>query len=429
MDSLRELGLSLQLRGEHGAALAAYDRVLSRQANDWNVAHMRAVAFYQAGLIDRASEAFAALLDTPARELPGFWTNLSLAVGLANGDPLDPALRARAADYRQWQRERRACAQAARANGAVAATPLDVSVVIPAYNHRRFVADALASVFTQSVLPRELIVIDDGSADGTARELEAAMSHAPIPVTLISRGNRGAAPTLNEAIAMARGRFIQPLNSDDRLLPGRLQSMWDEVALAGARWGCGRVRWIDAEGAAVGLQHSRRATALQASQDGAMAAPSLGLALLRANFTISTGNLFFEKSLWESLGGFRDYRYNHDWDFCLRAALLSEPMLARAESYEYRMHETNAITESSTAPREELGRVFADFLHEMLGGAVSANPFAPTFQRWGRSWLSALAAGDALQQLARPALLGALRPDAIAFRPADGPVPLIGACA
>jgi glycosyltransferase involved in cell wall biosynthesis len=95
----------------------------------------------------------------------------------------------------------------------------DVSVVIPVYNHARFVRAAIESVLSQVVRPREIICIDDGSTDGSARVVEALASQHP-SVRFRSRPNQGAHRTINEGIVAARGRYVAILN--DLYHPERL---------------------------------------------------------------------------------------------------------------------------------------------------------------------------------------------------------------
>ena len=108
-----------------------------------------------------------------------------------------------------------------------------VSVVVPTRNSARFVDEALRSVLAQDYHPREILVIDAGSTDGTR---EIVLQHADAGVTLIDQQSRGIAAAWNEAIAVARGDLLAFLSSDDRWLPGKLahqiQVMRDQPDLA-----------------------------------------------------------------------------------------------------------------------------------------------------------------------------------------------------
>ncbi len=105
------------------------------------------------------------------------------------------------------------------------AMPL-VSVLIPAYNHERFVQRCLDSVLEDPYPAKELIIIDDGSTDRTAgRIADWVATHCmDLPIEYVRRENRGIAATLNELVARASGEFLRPGASDDYLLPGGLDA-------------------------------------------------------------------------------------------------------------------------------------------------------------------------------------------------------------
>jgi len=94
-----------------------------------------------------------------------------------------------------------------------------VSVVVPSYKHASFVAETLRSIFRQTLRPAELLVIDDGSADDSARVVAEALKDCPFPCELIARENRGLCATLNEGQAKTRGDYFAYLGSDDLWLP------------------------------------------------------------------------------------------------------------------------------------------------------------------------------------------------------------------
>ncbi|HEY8587615.1 MAG TPA: glycosyltransferase [Rhodanobacter sp.] len=106
------------------------------------------------------------------------------------------------------------------------ALPL-VSILIPAFNHERFVQRCLDSVLEDPYPAKELIIIDDGSTDATgARIADWVATHCmDIPIEYVKRENRGVAATLNELAARANGEFLRPGASDDYLLPGGLDAM------------------------------------------------------------------------------------------------------------------------------------------------------------------------------------------------------------
>lgn len=109
---------------------------------------------------------------------------------------------------------------------------VDVSVIIPTYNRRAMVREAVASVLAQRAVDFELIVIDDGSTDGTAKELAelaaitAATDGGRIEV-IRTDANRGVAAARNAGVRRARAELIAFLDSDDRWAPTKLRRQLD----------------------------------------------------------------------------------------------------------------------------------------------------------------------------------------------------------
>ena len=114
--------------------------------------------------------------------------------------------------------------------------PPTVSVVMPAYNSREFIGTAIASVVSQSFTDWELLVVDDGSSDGTPEVVAAAArndSRIRLIALAVNSGNRPAIPR-NCALRAATGRFIAFLDSDDSWRPAKLAR---QVALMDAHPG------------------------------------------------------------------------------------------------------------------------------------------------------------------------------------------------
>ena len=127
---------------------------------------------------------------------------------------------------------------------ALPATPL-VSVVIPAYNHVRYIAECVDSVLSQDHPAIEVIVVDDGSTDGTLERLQGYGQR----ITLLRQQGGRQARARNLALGVARGELVAFLDSDDRYRPGRIraavQAFRDDPAAA-LVWS--DYRRIDAEG-------------------------------------------------------------------------------------------------------------------------------------------------------------------------------------
>jgi len=100
-----------------------------------------------------------------------------------------------------------------------------LSVVIPAYNAEKYIGRAIDSVLAQSRRPDEIIVVDDGSTDGTAGVVESYGSQ----VRCIRQENGGASVARNSGIEAATGRWIAFLDADDEWLPEKLQIQTDHL--------------------------------------------------------------------------------------------------------------------------------------------------------------------------------------------------------
>ncbi len=100
----------------------------------------------------------------------------------------------------------------------------DCSAVIPAYNRKDRIQPTIESVLNQSVLPREIIVVDDGSTDGTSEFIKSTFPD----VKVVTQANQGVSAARNRGIMEAKGEWVAFLDSDDEWLPSKLeiQSSW-----------------------------------------------------------------------------------------------------------------------------------------------------------------------------------------------------------
>ncbi len=98
-----------------------------------------------------------------------------------------------------------------------------ISVIIPVYNGANYLAEAIASVRTQTLTPLELIVVDDGSTDASAALAQAAGAQVHC------QSRQGTAGAVNAGVALARGEWLAILDADDRWLPDKLALQWAAV--------------------------------------------------------------------------------------------------------------------------------------------------------------------------------------------------------
>jgi O-antigen/teichoic acid export membrane protein/glycosyltransferase involved in cell wall biosynthesis len=127
---------------------------------------------------------------------------------------------------------------------AVAPPALDVAVVIPHYNHGRYIADAVASALAQDVGRPRIVVVDDGSTDP---EAELALASLPEEVELIRQANAGQAAARNAGARVTTEPMLLFLDADDRLPPDAIGSLREALAREpGAAYAYGRMRYFGA---------------------------------------------------------------------------------------------------------------------------------------------------------------------------------------
>ena len=213
-----------------------------------------------------------------------------------------------------------------------------LSVIIPSYNHARFIAEAIESVAAQRDDNLELVVVDDGSTDESVEVIRSVLAEVDIArVQLIEQENRGAPAAIDRGIKASTGEWITLLNSDDSYHPERFARIREVVPEDGDFFAFSRVRMVDhsnhplpdSSEVVAGYQHAL----YEASQ-----CPTIGYALLRNNFAVTSGNFVFTRSLYEKLGGFGDYELAHDWNFLLRALYHVEPIFVSERLLQKRLN-------------------------------------------------------------------------------------------
>ena len=93
----------------------------------------------------------------------------------------------------------------------------DLSVIIPTYNRLPLLERALGSVLAQTVLPREIIIIDDGSEDSTEQLVKQFKNSSEVKILYYKQPNRGPASARNRGIEMSAFAFLAFLDSDEHV--------------------------------------------------------------------------------------------------------------------------------------------------------------------------------------------------------------------
>lgn len=101
-----------------------------------------------------------------------------------------------------------------------------VSIIIPSYNHEKFICDSINSVIEQSYQNIELIIIDDGSTDSSVEKIQELIplcKNRFVRFEFRHRENKGLSATLNEALEWAQGKYFSSLASDDIILKDKIK--------------------------------------------------------------------------------------------------------------------------------------------------------------------------------------------------------------
>lgn len=218
-----------------------------------------------------------------------------------------------------------------------------VSVIVPAFNVKTFIAEAISSVEAQEYPAVEVIVIDDGSRDGTADFVEQNFPD----VRLFRKENGGSATARNVGLREARGDFIAFLDADDVWLPGKLKAQVEyfEAHPDIAMLGTGFAPWMADASGRFGDPMALAAGNANISP-GTIDPESSGWGyhrMLLDNYVWTT-TVMMRRSLVDRIGFFDEtLRLGQDYDLFLRASRETEIHVLKGIYAVYRQHPGSAI--------------------------------------------------------------------------------------
>jgi glycosyltransferase involved in cell wall biosynthesis len=228
-----------------------------------------------------------------------------------------------------------------------------VSVVIPAYNHEKFIAAAVESVLQQSCGDLELIVIDDGSQDRTG---DIIKSYTDSRLSYLYQENQDAFNTINRGLGLAKGKYIAILNSDDVYTLDRLEQVLNYQQETNADCIITDVVPISDDGEEFidphfgwNVWHTKNRTFYKQCND-------LYTAFLKGNLMVTTSNLFMTAKAAKRVGNFCSLRYLHDYDYIFRM-MLAHPegvhYMVQEKLLYYRIHSGNTLGEAAITGRQQ----------------------------------------------------------------------------
>lgn len=258
---------------------------------------------------------------------------------------------------------------------------LRTSVIIPCYNHERFIGEAIRSVLEQDHSDLELVVVDDGSTDGSIEVIERTLANFQEANTrLHSQSNHGAHAAINTGIELSSGECIALLNSDDAYAATRISRIVEKAEDRELFFIFTSIDFIDQAGNPLASKHPHCRWYQRISENMATA-PTLGFSLLQDNISVTSGNFAFSRALYDQVGGFSGYEFCHDWDFLMRATRLVEPDFLEAPLLLYRAHDSNSTHSLRNVQEEEVSRALNQFL-ELCADEGTPNPLAPCPENW-----------------------------------------------
>jgi len=202
-----------------------------------------------------------------------------------------------------------------------------VSVVIPIFNGERFIASTIESVSSQSYKNVEIIVVNDGSSDGT----EEILKRYQDKITLLFQKNAGQSSARNYGIKKAKGQFIALLDADDLFVSNKLEKQMDLVWKYNLEMCCSEFETIDENNAFI-----RNVSVPAFDMNQAMDK------FLEGNF-ICTSTMIFKKDLFDKLEGFDvNIQGTEDGDLWFRMLATGARLgCVRENLLKYRIHSGN----------------------------------------------------------------------------------------
>jgi glycosyltransferase involved in cell wall biosynthesis len=187
-----------------------------------------------------------------------------------------------------------------------------VSTIIPVYNRATLLAEAVESVLAQTYRPIEIIIVDDGSTDDTSERIVDLTKKYPEIIRMVRQPNQGPGLARETGRGMARGEFIQYLDSDDLLLPAKFKLQVESLRMnpeAGIAYGKTHHSGIGDELQPVPFKRTGEFF------------DTLFPALLLSRWW-STSTPLYRRSVTDTIGAWADLWNEEDWEYEARAAML-----------------------------------------------------------------------------------------------------------
>ncbi len=258
-----------------------------------------------------------------------------------------------------------------------------VSTIIPVYNRPAMLREAVGSVLAQTHRPIEIIIVDDGSTDNTPRAGQSLAEERAEEIRFIRKANRGPGPAREAGRQLARGEFIQYLDSDDLLRPRKFEV---QIAALRANPECdvayGITRLVGLNGEVLADPFKWTGRPLRELFPG-----------LLVDRWWCTHTPLYRRRVCDAIGPWTDLRWSQDWEYDGRVGALGTRLAYCPELVsEHRQHDgVRQISPANWMAPERL-RARKRLLELLLGHAERAGvaPDTPERQHFTR-WVFATA--------------------------------------
>jgi glycosyltransferase involved in cell wall biosynthesis len=245
-----------------------------------------------------------------------------------------------------------------------------VSVIMNAYNHEKYISDAIESILNQTFTDFELIIIDDASKDATPSIIKSYQQKDNRIRAIFHDKNVGIAKTMNECFKEAKGKYIAYISSDDVWLAGKLEKQLAVLAQNenSVVWSEGNV--IDGAGAYRGFTFTQMHNAQGKQKSG-----NLFLELIEDNF-VFTQSLIYKTEYAQKIGYDARLKYLNDYKYLVDLAAQHEFLYIPLPLAKYRVHGKNSICRDETdwlKDRVALRTYFLQKYDDLLSNSLKAN--------------------------------------------------------
>ena len=220
---------------------------------------------------------------------------------------------------------------------------------MPVYNAERYLRQALESILTQTNASFELVVIDDGSTDGSTRIL-GEVAGRDSRVRPVNQANGGIVAALNAGLGLVRGEYIARMDGDDIAMPQRLERQTAYMAEHAECVAVGsQVIFIDPDGDEIGPK-----------QDLVQTHEQIDAALMAGQWPIVHPSVMMRTDAIRSLGGYREFRTWEDHDLFLRLAEMGRLVNLPEPLLRYRLHLGSIVHKRADLKTNVLAAVLQD---------------------------------------------------------------------